>query len=242
MKTKNKISLSIVLPTYNERENILILIPLIEELLKKEKLDGEIIVVDDSSPDGTSQTALELNKKYNNIKVITRKKKEGIGAALIEGYNNAVKEIILSMDTDLSFDHNDIIRLIAKINQGHDLVVGCRHLDPKNYESRKFSTSIKRKISEFSNKLTSLILGLDIHDFSANFRAIKSDAWSALKVSEKGNLFLLEMIIEASSKGYRITEVPVTFKERIYGTSKVSFNFIKEMPKAFFKLVKVKVT
>ena len=145
-------SISIVLPTYNENKNIEILIPEIENLLLKNKYGFEIIVVDDSSPDGTAAAAEEMNKRYRNVKVILRKKKEGIGAALREGYNRAKNDIIISMDSDLSFDTKDILRFIEKINEGYDLVIGGRHGTDKNYEKKKFRIYVKWFISRFGNK------------------------------------------------------------------------------------------
>ncbi len=113
-------SLSIVLPTYNEKDNINILIPRIEETFNH--INHEIIVIDDSSPDGTARVSEELNKKYGNIKVIVREKKEGIGAAIREGYNNANNSIILSSDSDLSFLPSDMHRLYEKVQEGYDFV------------------------------------------------------------------------------------------------------------------------
>lgn len=228
-------SLSIVLPTYNEKDNISILIPKIENLFRKEKIDGEIIVIDDYSPDGTAEIALKLNKKYNNIKVI-RKKKEGIGSALVKGYDNSSKEVIISMDADLSYNYKDIPRFLKKIDEGYDLVVGCRHLDSKNYEKKKFSTFLKNIVSRYGNKIATKISGINIHDFSANYRAIRKEVWVNLKTKEKSNSLLLEMIFAAKSKKYKITELQINFKERVYGKSKI--NFMKEAPKVFFKLLK----
>lgn len=233
--------LSVVLPTYNEKENIAVLIPLLQDLFKEYKIEAEIIVADDSSPDGTGDVALKLNKKYKNIKLLTRKKKEGIGSALVDGYNESNNDIIISMDSDLSFDHRDILRLLERINDGYDMVLGCRHTESSNYQTNKLTTTIKSKISRYGNKLTTIILGLDVHDFSANFRAMRREVWKNIKTFEKGNSFLLEMVIAANSKGYKITEIPVTFKDRIYGESKISFNFIKEIPKVFLKLVKFRL-
>ncbi|MGR3302420.1 MAG: glycosyltransferase [Candidatus Scalindua sp.] len=114
----SKPSLSIIIPTYNERENIKILIPEIEKTFGH--VNHEIIVVDDNSPDGTAKASEELNKRYGNIRVIVRKKKEGIGAAIREGYNSARNSIILSSDSDLSFTLSDTYRLYEKIQEGYD--------------------------------------------------------------------------------------------------------------------------
>jgi len=238
MKNSDIKSLSLVLPTYNELKNIKILIPLLQEIIKKEGYDGEIIVVDDESPDGTADAAEALNRKYGNVRVIRKNNKEGIGAALVVGYDAAEKDLILSMDTDLSFDHNDIVRFVSKINEGYDLVLGSRHMNSDHYKTNYFSTAIKRFISTFGNKLATAFLRVKVHDLSANFRAIRRNVWEKLNTSEKTNSFLVETVLAATSKGYSVTEIPVIFKDRIYGESKI--NFMIEAPKVFLKLIKLK--
>ncbi len=230
----SKPSLSIVLPTYNEKDNIKILIPEIEETFKH--VNHEIIVVDDSSPDGTARISEELNKKYGNIKVIIREKKEGIGAAIREGYNNAGNSIIISSDSDLSFTLPDMYRLYAKIQEGYDLVLGNRHSKISFYELTTLKVKIKGWISKNGNKFLRLMTGLNINDFSANFRAIRKDVWEQINTKEKTNTLLLEMILKCKYGGLRVTEIPVTFKDRIHGESKL--NLGTEAPKFLFKMIK----
>lgn len=229
------LDLSIVLPTYNERENIAILIPQLESLLKKYKWKSEIIVVDDNSPDGTALVAEKLNKEYSNIRVIIRAKKEGIGAALREGYNSADGNVIFSMDSDLSFDINVMPSIIEKLNEGYDLVVGSRHKSKIDYEAKALSTVTKRFISRFGNKILRLITGVGIHDFSANFRGIKRGVWESIKTREKTNTILFEMILLTKYYGFKVGEEQVMFKDRIHGESKL--NLAKEAPKFLLKAV-----
>lgn len=228
-------TLSIILPTYNERENILILIPEIEKLFQKNKkfLLKEIIVVDDYSTDDTSTACHDLNKRYSNI-IVLQKKKEGIGAALRYGYDHAQGDIILSMDSDLSFSVADIPRLLTKIKDGNDLVLGSRHLLYGGYEKQRFATKIKGFVSSVGNKIITRLLNIPIHDFSGNFRAIRRDVWKKINVIEKTNLMLLEMIIKSQKAGLSITEIPVFFQERKYGKSKLnlwteSFRFLYKL-------------
>lgn len=225
------LDLSIVLPTYNEKENIAVLIPLLEKILEQNKIKGEIIIVDDNSPDGTAKEAENLNKKYKNIKLVLRKKKEGIGSALREGYNQANGDVILSMDSDMSFDTIIMLDLIKKIKEGYDLVVGKK----KNYEAKTFKKAIQRNLSKSGNKFMSIISGIKIHDFSANFRAMKKNVWETIKTKEKTNVFLFEMILMAKHYGFKIGEVPVIFKDRMYGESKI--NIAREIPKFLIKPV-----
>lgn len=227
-----KLSVSIVLPTYNERENILILIPKIEKLFQENKtfLLEEIIIVDDYSNDGTTTVCHKLNRKYQNI-IVLQKEKEGIGAALQYGYNHTKGDIILSMDSDLSFSVEDILRLLGKIGEGYDFVLGSRHIKGGNYEKRRMTTKIKGVISRLGNTFTTVLLRINVHDFSGNFRAIRKTVWKQINVTEKTNLMLLEMIVKAQRTNISMTEVPVIFQERKYGKSKLklwreSFRFL----------------
>jgi dolichol-phosphate mannosyltransferase len=227
-----KPSLSIVLPTYNEKYNIKILIPQIEKAFKH--INHEIIVVDDSSPDRTAWVSEKLNEKYGNIRVIIREKKEGIGAAIREGYNNASNAIIISSDSDLSFTLPDMYRLYEKIQEGYDLVLGNRHSKDSFYESTTLKIKIKGWISKNGNRILRLITGIKINDFSANFRAIRKDVWKQINTKEKTNTLLLEMILKCKYGGLRVTEIPVTFKDRIHGESKL--NLGAEAPKFLIKM------
>jgi len=233
MKPLDEIELSIIIPTYNERKNIEILIPDIEKKILT-KMKGEIIVVDDNSPDATAFVATRFNRKYKNIKVIMREKKQGIGSALREGYNFASGKLILSTDADLSFSTKDMIRLIDKINTGYDLVVGNRHSN-NNYEIKGLKTSVKGTISKYGNKLIRFFTRLNIHDYSANFRVIKKSVWKDISTKENTNSILFEMIIKTNYKGYKVAEIPVKFKDRRFGKSKI--NLFTEVPKFFIKLI-----
>ncbi|MBI2658926.1 glycosyltransferase [Candidatus Woesearchaeota archaeon] len=228
--------LSVIIPTYNEKKNVGILIPRIEQLFyKRYRNDFEIIVVDDKSPDGTAESIIKLNNAYGNIRLITKKKKEGIGSALKEGYSNARGSLILSTDADLSFDVRDMLRLLTAIKKGRDLVVGSRHRAGGFYEKPNIKTKIKGFISKYGNMMTRILTNIDINDFSANFRIIRRNVWKKLKVADNANSILLEMILKAKYKGYKVAEVPVMFIDRKYGKSKLSL--IKEMPKFLMRLV-----
>jgi dolichol-phosphate mannosyltransferase len=230
---------SIILPTYNERENILALIPKLERLIRKLRKKSEIIVVDDSSPDGTAEAARNLNKKYGNVRLILRKKKEGMGAAIKEGLDNGKGNVLLSMDVD-SLKINDMEKLLLKLYKGYDLVIGSRYLKKGLYKKGHLKTFVKNFISTFGNRFARLLLGIKVTDFSLNCRAIKKDVWRKLDIKEKGNSFMLETVVETHFKGFKITEVPVVFYERTYGKSKLnlskqSFLFLVNVIKFFLK-------
>lgn len=236
-KNENKgLDLSIILPTFNERKNIKILIPKIMEFFSNKDVNFEIIVVDDNSPDGTQEEVNFFKTKFKNIKLINRKRKEGIGAALNEGYNSASGKLIMSSDTDLSFKVEEMGTLYDKINQGYDLVVGSRYAKGGFYEKKNIRTLSKGAISYVGNKLWALMFHLPVSDFSANFRVIRKDVWDKINTTEKNNFLLFEMIFKTSLISKKITEIPVSFRDRIYGHSKLKLYI--EAPKAVSKLLK----
>ena len=223
--------ISILLPTYNEKENIVSLINHIESVVKRANLKAEIVVVDDNSPDGTARVVRKLNKKYKNIRVFVRPKKLGIGSAHLFGYQKAKGDIIIAMDTDLSHDPEQIVDMIEKINEGYDIVAGSRHMKGSYYERKTPETRRKYIASKYGNMLTTLISGVPIHDFTNGFRAIRKDVVRNVKTESTGNSFLMEFIVKAHKKGYRVAEIPVTFKDRKFGQSKLhlereSFKYI----------------
>lgn len=230
-------SASIVLATYNERENIEKLIPALAE--KFADVPHEIIVVDDSSPDGTGEAALRLAKTVPNVKLITRKRKVGIGAALREGYDRSLNDIILSCDAD-SFSPEDVRKIYQKtVGEGYDIVVGSRYIASKENQASKSRlpmSAAKYVISVVGNKALRWLFRIPISDFSMNCRAVRKDAWSRIHPKDNGNFFLFEMLFLAHKNGARIGDVYVNLLERKYGSSKVNKVYIKELFKALYKL------
>lgn len=240
MASGKSIYLSVILPTYNEYENIRKLIPEIVKFLGSQKFGWEILVVDDNSPDGTAQIVRQMAKKISNLRLILRKKKAGIGAALRHGYNEAHGQYFLSMDADLSLKVADISKLVAEVKNGYDLVLGSKYLKGSVYKKVNLPIKIRSMISMTGNRYIGLILGIPVRDFSLNFRIMKRQLWKAIKPLDDQNYFLAETIIQAYRKGFSIKEVPITFIERSYGKSKTrvwnqSFVFFFETLKYFFK-------
>jgi len=228
--------ISVVLPTYNERENILKLIEHIENVVKRNKLKSEIVVVDDSSPDGTAAAVKALNKNYGNIRVLIRKKKLGVGSAHMFGYQHSNGDVIIAMDTDLSHDPEQIIAMIEKMNEGYDIVAGSRHMKGSYYERKTPETRRKYIASKYGNMLTTFLSGVPIHDFTNGFRAIRKYVVKNVETESTGNSFLMEFLVKAHKKGYRVTEIPVTFKDRKFGHSKLqlekeSLKYIRDLLK-----------
>ena len=221
MNKKEGLDVSVVIPTYNEKENISALIKKIEGVLKRDKKRFEIVIVDDNSPDGTADIAKALNKRYRNIQVLTRKKKGGVGAAYYFGYKNSKGGIIIGMDADLSHNPYEIPKLLRRLEEGYDMVLGSRHMHGAYYEHKKFNTFRKYLTSKYGNILTSVILGIKIHDFTNGFRCFRREILQDINLINKGNSLLMEIIAKTYWNGHKIAEVPVTFMDRKKGTSKL---------------------
>ncbi len=217
---KSTPQISVVLPTHNELANLKILIPQINRTLKK--YSHEIIVVDDISTDGSTEWLKNFNKRNPKIVPIFGRKLSGIGYALHRGYNLSKGDLIVSVDADLSLSVDIIPKLIAKVNQGYDLVIGSRHNSKGKYQAPNYAIRQKRFISSIANKLISTLLPIGITDFSLDCRIIRRSLWKRLRLKEKTNIWLIEMIITAAINKARITEIPVTFKDRRFGVSKLN--------------------
>lgn len=213
---------SVVLSTYNERENLSKMVPLIEDILKRSGLTGEIVVVDDNSPDGTSELVTELNERYGNIRLLWRPKKMGPGSAHSDGYHFARGDIIVGMDCDFSHNPYDIPRFVSKIRDGYDLVVGSRYIPGGQYEVTSFQTLRKSVTSRLGNVLMRLMTRVPLHDFTTALRAIRREIVEEVVTESKGNSFFMEFVIKAYRRGYRTVEVPIIFRDRVVGKSKLN--------------------
>jgi len=217
----------IVLPTYNEKGNIQKLIPYLEEKVfaKIKNHQMNILVVDDNSPDGTSEEVKKLMKRYKNLK-LNQGVKRGLGAAYMRGMNHAISEmnakVLFMMDSDFFHDPNKIPDFLKKIDQGYDMVIGTRYSGggsiPHNWQiHRKF-------LSVFGNAFLRIVLfRFYVHDWTGGFRAVKKDVF--LKEKDKlkkynGYTYLVAFLYEAIQDGYKIAEVPFVASDRTYGHSK----------------------
>ncbi len=221
--------LSIVIPTYNEAENVMKLIPKIHSELKGIKY--QVIISDDNSPDGTGRIAIALSKKYP-VKVINRTKNRGYGESCKDGFKLAFKDsdYIATMDCDLSHNPEAIPRMLAKAKQGFDIVVGSRYIKEGGTEN----WGLHRKImSRGANIFTRHLLGIPVNDCTSGFRLYKKEVLKKInldKIHSNGYSFLEELLFMLYKRGFNIGEVPIIFKERVKGKSKLSkkemFKFI----------------
>jgi dolichol-phosphate mannosyltransferase len=212
---------SVVLGTYNERQNLAKLVPTIESVFEENRIDCEIVVVDDNSPDGTSELVRELGMNYRNVRLLWRPEKMGPGSAHADGYRAAKGDIIIGMDTDFSHDPYDIPRFLAKIDEGYDVVQASRYIEGGTYEVNSFQTWKKKMASKFGNVLIAFFSRVPLHDFTTSFRAVRRVVVENVKTESSGNSFFMEFLVKAHRKGYRLIEIPIAFKDRVIGKSKL---------------------
>lgn len=221
--TDNGDKYSILLPTYNEHDNLSIIVWLIVKYMEKSDYDYEIIVIDDGSPDGTLEVGKQLQKIYGSEKIVLRprEKKLGLGTAYIHGIKHATGNFIVIMDADLSHHPKFIPEFIKKQkSRNFDVVSGTRYSGTGGV----FGWDFRRKlVSRGANFLTQLLLRPGASDLTGSFRLYKKDVLQNLIQSciSKGYVFQMEMIIRARQQGYTIGEVPITFVDRLYGESKL---------------------
>ncbi len=216
----------IVLPTYNEKKNIGILIPQLQSVFKKiKKHSMHILVVDDTSPDGTAAEVKKLQKKYRNLHLISGEK-QGLGVAYLRGFNHAIDklnaEVVFSMDADLSHPPALIPQFMNGIDEGYDLVVGSRYIRGGGTPD----WDLKRKvISRGGNFFARVVSGMySVHDCTSGFRAIRASAFKKMNPSHlhtRGYAFLSTFLYELLSTGSKAKEVPLVFHDRQFGETKL---------------------
>jgi len=217
--------LSIVIPAYNEEKNIQELYLKLIKFLKASKKTYEIIFIDDGSIDGTFQELLRLNKKDNNVRVIKFRKNFGQSAAWDAGFRNAKGNLIITMDSDLQNDPEEIPKLIEKLDEGYDVVSGWRY-------NRKDSFS-KKIFSSLSRFFRSRIIDDKIHDSGCSLKIYKKECMEELEMQGEMHRYITEIL---ALRGYKIGELKVNHLPRKHGKTK--YNFIR-LPKGFLDLMVV---
>nr|SVE80901.1 EOG090X0B9X [Daphnia magna] len=229
---------SVLLPTYNEKENLPIIIWLLVKAFTESGDDFEIIVIDDGSPDGTLDVAKQLQTIYGDEKIVLRprEKKLGLGTAYIHGIKHATGNFVVIMDADLSHHPKFIKEFIGKQKEkDYDLVSGTRY----SGNGGVYGWDLKRKIiSRGANYVTQVLLRPGASDLTGSFRLYKKEVLEKLVQSckSKGYVFQMEMIIRARQFGFTIGEVPISFVDRVYGESKLGGNEIFQFAKGLLYL------
>ncbi|XP_069025317.1 dolichol-phosphate mannosyltransferase subunit 1 [Embiotoca jacksoni] len=229
---------SVLLPTYNERDNLPLIVWLLVKSFRESGFNYEIIVIDDGSPDGTLEVAKQLQKIYGEDKMLLRPraKKLGLGTAYIHGMKHASGNFIIIMDADLSHHPKFIPEFIEKQKEGnYDLVSGTRYQG----NGGVYGWDLRRKlISRGANFLSQVLLRPGASDLTGSFRLYKKHVLEGLveRCVSKGYVFQMEMIVRARQLNYTIGEVPISFVDRVYGESKLGGNEIVSFVKGLLTL------
>jgi dolichol-phosphate mannosyltransferase len=216
-KSEGLRGLSVVVPTYNEAENVRELMERVKSSLKG--VDFEVIVVDDSSPDGTAEIAEELGKIYGNVKVVKRPRKMGLASALLEGMKAARYDVVAVMDADLQHPPELLPKLLEKIEEGYDVVIASRYAKGGGVEGW---TSLRRLMSKGATLLAHAILPRTrgVKDPVSGFFMFKRGVVEGLNLNPIGYKLLLEVLVRGRHD--KVAEVPYVFRPRKRGESKLS--------------------
>ena len=232
-KNNQVLDLSIILPTYNESLTIEKMLDAIA-IAVPPRINAEVLVIDDDSPDGTSKIVNSYIQKSDgavSFRVHTRKGKRGLSSAVIDGIGLAHGKFILVMDSDFSHPPQMISTMYDElVNNGLDIVVGSRYVEGGKYEEWPL---IRKLISKVGNGLAGLWLGLDVKDSMTGLFALKKDLIKNLSFEAIGYKILLEILVK--TKGAKVKEVPFVCVNRQEGSSKFSFSIIND----YFKLLKI---
>ncbi len=213
IQKKNNNIISIILPTYNEVDNIELIIAKIAEVLDVNNMNGEIIVVDDNSPDGTANIARGLSEKYP-VKVRVRKTARGLSRSVLKGFEVAQGSICLVMDADLSHPVERIPDMVEPIIGGeYDMSVGSRYISGGGWDS---GNSIRNKVSRFASFLSRGLTSLS--DLTSGYMAIRKGILKTSDIDPLGWKIVLEIAVKVQP---RIKEVPILFSKRNAGKSKL---------------------
>ena len=213
----------IVIPTYNERENVRNIVSKISYIIKEKKINADILIVDDNSPDGTGVLVEELRKEYKNLFVLHREGKLGLGTAYISGFLYGLNhnfDCVLTMDADLSHNPENIPDLV-KLMDDYDLAIGSRYVEGGGTNL----SLLRRVLSRGSNTFAKVMLGLKANDCTAGFKCYKRRVLETIDLNKfysNGYSFLIEMLYKTEKEGFSVGETPIFFDYRKVGVSKIS--------------------
>ena len=218
------VRITVCLPTYNEREN---LEPMVRALGEQ---GVSVLVIDDSSPDGTGELADRLAAELENVGVLHRETKEGLGPAYLAGFRHALAggaELILEMDADFSHDPRDVPRLIESAGEA-DLVLGSRYVEGGSIRNWG---RLRRFVSAGGSGYARRVLGVQVHDLTGGFKCFRREVLETIDldaITSRGYAFQIETTYRALRAGFRVVEIPIAFVDRERGGSKMSRGIVLE--------------
>jgi dolichol-phosphate mannosyltransferase len=222
----------LILPTYNEAENVQAIVAAAAEVLAGAAPEGfRILVVDDGSPDGTGRLADEIAAEHEWMRVLHRTEKNGIGPAYLAGFRHALEQgagYVMEMDSDFSHDPADLARLLAAVKDGADLALGSRYVPGGGVTEWGL---LRRFISQGGSTYARFVLGLHVRDLTGGFKCFRREVLEAIHfdgVRSQGYAFQVELTYRAVQAGFKVVEVPIVFRDRQQGTSKMSWRIAAE--------------
>lgn len=222
----------LILPTYNEAENVEAIVLAAAEALARAPCEGfRVLVVDDGSPDGTGQIAERLAGEHRWLDVLHRTSKEGIGPAYLAGFRHALEHgaaYVLEMDSDFSHDPTDLVRLLEAVADGADLALGSRYVPGGGVSDWGL---LRRLISEGGSTYARFVLGLHVRDLTGGFKCFRREVLQAIHfdgVRSQGYAFQVELTYRAVRAGFIVVEIPIVFRDRQRGQSKMSWRIAAE--------------
>lgn len=217
----------LVLPTYNEAGNIE---AFVEAVLEKLPAAARVLIVDDNSPDGTGEIADRLANRYEPVTVLHRPQKEGLGPAYIAGFKRVLAEgagMVLEMDSDFSHDPAYLPRLL-EAGERSDLAIGSRYVPGGGVGDW---SAMRRAISRSGSAYARLVLGVGVRDLTGGFKCFRREVLEAIDldaIHSRGYAFQIEMTYRAIQRGFTVVEVPIVFRERRAGKSKMDRSIVAE--------------
>jgi dolichol-phosphate mannosyltransferase len=217
----------LILPTYNEAENIG---PFVAAVLENVPANARVLIVDDSSPDGTGEIADRMAAEHEAVGVLHRPLREGLGPAYIAGFREALAggaELILEMDSDFSHEPAYLPSLLEAI-EGADLAIGSRYVPGGGVGDWG---AMRRAISRGGSTYSRLVLGVEVKDMTGGFKCFRREVLEAIDldaIRSKGYAFQVELTYRVVQKGFRVVEVPIVFRDRRVGSSKMSRAIVAE--------------
>jgi len=218
----------VVLPTYNEADNIVDVIVRVRRAMPS----ADVLVADDNSPDGTADLAEQAGREAGGVHVLRRARKEGLGPAYKAGFAWAIDhgyDVVVQMDADLQFNPADVPHLVARVEAGADYAIGARYIAggaiPEEWPWHR------RALSKWANRYARFMLRLSGHDATSGFRAVRADLLKRIEyetVRADGYGFLIEMLYRFQRAGAVNAEIPIVFRDREYGKSKMSGRIVVE--------------